>query len=527
MITAQSEIVIDSFAGGGGASTGIEMALRAMEASGVDVPSTDVTIAINHNGAALAMHEAIHPSTVHMEADIWTVDPMVTTKGRPVGLLWASPDCRHFSSAKGGAPVSDSVRGLAWSIGHWAEMVQPRMIFLENVPEFLTWGPLIVGPKGHLVPDAEKAGSHFKEWIKRFKALGYRVDWKILRACDYGTPTIRKRFYIIMRRDGQKIVWPAPTHGDPKSEAVQSGKLLPWRTAADIIDWDRPCPSILMTKDEAAEFKAETGIKVVRPLADNTMARIAAGMKRYVLENANPFIVTCNHSGHGFRGQGLDDPFSTVTGARDAHGLVSPYLVSYYGPREDGVADRAGAINAPLSTVTTLPRHGLIMPILAQVNNDSRRIGGVNPGRRVDEPLATITGAGAQAMPVTATVVLPPLTEDQMAGALKVAAFLRAHGAWDDREFVTVGDYVIVDIGMRMLTPRELARAQGFPEDYQLAVPYKGGKLSESDQRHKIGNSVCPPVAAALVGANYRPEVRIHAGNDQGWLFAPSEEVAA
>lgn len=523
MITAQAEIVIDSFAGGGGASTGIEMALRAMEASGLDVPSTDVTIAINHNGAALAMHEANHPSTIHMEADIWTVDPLVTTKGRPVGLLWASPDCRHFSSAKGGAPVSDSVRGLAWSIGHWAEMVQPRMIFLENVPEFITWGPLVVGPKGHLVPDAEKAGSHFKEWIKRFKKLGYRVEWKKLRACDYGAPTIRKRLYIIMRCDGEKIVWPEPTHGDPKSEAVRTGKLLPWRTAADIIDWDRPCPSILMSKDEAKAFKSETGIKIVRPLADNTMARIAAGLKRYVLENPAPFVVTCNHSGDSFGGRSLDDPFSTVTGARDAHGLVAPYLVSYYGPREDGIVDRAGAVNAPLSTVTTMPRHGLIMPTLFPFMTAHY---GSDIGSPADAPLRTVTGI-PKVEPVVSTGVQPPLTEQQMISAKKVTEFLRAHGAWNGGEFVTVGDYVIVDIGMRMLTPRELARAQGFPEDYKLAVPYKGGTLSDSDQRHKIGNSVCPPVAAALVGANYQPEVRIHAGNDQGWLFAQAKEEAA
>lgn len=457
MITAQSEIVIDSFAGGGGASTGIEMALRAMEASGVDVPSTDVTIAINHNGAALAMHEANHPRTIHLQADIWTVDPMATTKGRPVGLLWASPDCRHFSSAKGGAPVSESVRGLAWSIAHWAEMVQPRMIFLENVPEFQSWGPLIMGPKGHLVPDPERSGETFREWLVRFKRLGYRVKWKMLRACDYGAPTIRNRLYIIMRRDGEKIVWPAPTHGDPRSEAVQSGKLLPWRTAADIVDWDRPCASILMTKKQAVSYREDTGIRVKRPLADNTMARIAAGVKRYVLDAEKPFNVVCNHAAVRF-----------------------PFVTAHYG------SDIGSPADSPVRTVTGVPK--------------------------VD--------------PIVLTGVLPALSREQIASARKVAEFLRSHDAWDHREFVTVGDYVIVDIGMRMLTPRELARAQGFPEDYQLAVPYQGGTLGDRDQRHKIGNSVCPPVAAALVGANYRPEIRIHADNDQGWLFAQAREEA-
>jgi DNA (cytosine-5)-methyltransferase 1 len=243
------EIIIDSFAGGGGASTGIEMALQAL-----GVPSPFVDIAINHDKGALAMHCANHPETVHLEADIWAVDPMATTRGRPVGLLWASPDCRHFSSAKGGAPVSNSVRGLAWCVAHWAEMVRPRTIFLENVPEFETWGPTIIGPKGHPVPDPARKGETFREWVGRFKRLGYRVESRALRACDYGAPTIRTRLYIIMRRDGEKIVWPKPTHGDPKSPAVQSGKLLPWRTAAEVIDWKWPCPSVLMTKDEAEDF---------------------------------------------------------------------------------------------------------------------------------------------------------------------------------------------------------------------------------------------------------------------------------
>lgn len=232
------EIVVDSFAGGGGASTGIEAALRAVSA---DTDTVDV--AINHSGAALAMHMANHPTTLHLESDIWTVDPLSVTKGRPVGLLWGSPDCRHFSRAKGTTPVSQKIRGLAWSLAHWAEQVQPRTIFLENVEEFQTWGPLNLGPKGTEVPDPARAGETFREWVTHFKRMGYRVEWKVLRACDYGAPTIRKRLYIIMRRDGEPIVWPKPTHGDPQSPAVCNGRLQAWVTAADIVDWSLPCPS--------------------------------------------------------------------------------------------------------------------------------------------------------------------------------------------------------------------------------------------------------------------------------------------
>jgi DNA (cytosine-5)-methyltransferase 1 len=531
------EIVIDSFAGGGGASTGIEAALRAIGAE----PGV-VDIAINHNGAALAMHAANHPCTLHLAADIWTVDPLATTKGRPVGLLWGSPDCRHFSKAKGGAPVSDSVRGLAWTLAHWAEQVRPRLIFLENVEEFATWGPTITGPKGHLIADPDRVGETFRQWAARFKKLGYRVECRVLRACDFGAPTIRKRLYIIMRRDGEKIAWPKPTHGDPKSAAVRKGKRLPWRTAAEIIDWNRPCPSILMSRDEARAYTAATGTRVVRPLADNTMARIAAGVKRYVLEAAEPFIVTCNHSGNGFRGQGLAEPFVTVTKARDAHGLVMPLLSAYYG------SDQDTPVSDPLHTVTTKDRFGLIQ-VSAHHIMTMRNAG--KPYSAADEPTHTVTAGGAgltvvsafmiahygndvgasidrpvrtltgipKIEPVTCEGAIPPLSEEQIARAHQVADFLRAHGAWDDREFVTVGDYIVVDIGMRMLTPRELARAQGFPEDYVLAAPFNGGVLSESDQRHKIGNSVCPPVAAALVAANYQPRVASVERADQGWLF--------
>jgi len=471
----QSEIIIDSFAGGGGASTGIELALQAL---GADEPQVD--IAINHNGPALAMHAANHPGTMHLESDIWTVDPLATTAGRPVGLLWASPDCRHFSRAKGSTPVSKKIRGLAWSILHWAEQVQPRLIFLENVEEFTTWGPLVVGPKGHEIPDPQRVGATFKEWIAGFKKIGYRVEWRVLRACDYGAPTIRRRLYIVMRRDGDPIVWPKPTYGAPTSPGVRSGKLKPWVTAGEIIDWSLPCPSILMTKEEARAYTAETGRKIIRPLADNTLARIASGFKRYVLDAEKPVFITSYYGesgGRNDRAAPTDEPTHTITAGGAAPNVVeaklAPFITAHYG------SDIGSPVTSPMRTITGIPK--------------------------VD--------------PVVGTLVDLSLRPSQLAGAQRVADFLRDQGVWSGDGPVTIGEHVVVDIGMRMLTPRELARAQGFPDDYVLAAPYEGGLLSETDQRHKIGNSVCPPVAKALVTANYRPHVRAVERPDQRWLF--------
>ncbi|RBP01074.1 C-5 cytosine-specific DNA methylase [Roseiarcus fermentans] len=288
------ELIVDSFAGGGGASLGIAMALgRAPD------------IAINHDAEAIAMHAANHPETIHLAANVWQVDPVAATRNRPVGLMWASPDCKHFSKAKGGKPVSRGVRDLAWVVVRWAKQVRPRVILLENVEEFRTWGPLGEDQK----PDPARRGETFARWIGELRRLGYRVEHRELRACDFGAPTIRKRLFLIARRDGEKIVWPKPTHGDPKSEAVKCGALAPWRTAAEILDWALPCPSIFLT---AAEAKT-VGVK--RPLASATMARIAKGVKRYVIDAAEPFVVTINHAGAEFRGQGIGEPFKTVTGA--------------------------------------------------------------------------------------------------------------------------------------------------------------------------------------------------------------------
>lgn len=428
------EIVIDSFAGGGGASTGIEWALQAM---GAPIPIVD--IAINHSGAALAMHAANHPETLHLEADILTVDPLSQTAGRPVGLLWASPDCRHFSRTKGQTPLSKKIRGLAWSIAHWAEQVHPRIIMLENVPEFLNWGPLTLDANGNDVPDRSRAGETFAEWLKAFKKLGYRIEWRKLCACDYGAPTSRERLYIIMRNDGQPIVWPAPTHGDPRSDAVIEEKLLPWDTARDIVEWDFIAPTIFVESTRLGM------LGIARSRAENTMSRIARGVQKFVLG---------------------DDPCVVNLWPR---GKAAVYMTAHYGN------DIGSSAWAPLRTITGVPK---IEPVICKLGNPSTR----HPGAR------------------------------------RVADLLRRHTSWTG-DVARVGDQAIVDIGMRGLTPMELAKGQGFPPGYILAAPFGDGALPETAQKHKIGNSVCPDVAYALVTANYRPEDRAVQRAVQGWLF--------
>ncbi len=267
------ELIVDNFAGAGGASLGIEAAV-----------DRSVDIAINHDTRALDIHAINHPHTTHLLSDVWEVDPVEATKGRPVGLAWFSPDCRHFSKAKGGKPVEKRIRGLAWVAIKWAKAVRPRVIILENVEEFKTWGPLERDGR----PVKARAGLTFRWWCSRLQALGYRLEHRELVAADYGVPTTRKRFFLIARCDGEPIVWPEPTHA-PRDKAKSAG-LLPWRAAAECIDWSLPCPSIFTRR---------------RPLAETTMRRIANGLRRYVIDAAEPFIVCCNHGGDGFRGQSL------------------------------------------------------------------------------------------------------------------------------------------------------------------------------------------------------------------------------
>lgn len=537
----RTELIIDSFAGGGGASVGIAAALgRAPD------------VAINHDAAALAMHAANHPETRHVREDVWHARLRDLTGGRPVGLLWASPDCKHFSRAKGAQPVAKSIRSLAWVVVRWAAQVRPRVIVLENVREFADWGPLVPrwvcpcgwkGTKGQailarvrrrcprcdslklrettdLVPDVRRKGMTFRLFCNRLRGLGYRVEWRNLNAADYGAPTHRRRLFLVARCDGAPIEWPEPTHGDPARYLPAARR--PWRTAAECIDWLLPCPSIFDRP---------------KPLAEKTQRRIALGLRRYVLEAAEPFVVPITHSGER-RCHGADEPLPTVTTAhRGEHALALPYLAKYHG-QEGGQAVGAGrchdlveplrtldtqnrfgivaafvakhygrsigtAADAPLGTVTAKGKQQLAAAYLARFNHGAKQWSGA------DEPLGTVTSQGRHFALVYAFLVkyfgtaigasidepLHTLTAKQRFGVVLVEV---APGRCEPAVGVYVegvGPCVVVDIGMRMLQPHELAAAQGFPPGYVLT----GSKTS---QVARIGNSVCPAVAEAVVRAN-------------------------
>jgi DNA (cytosine-5)-methyltransferase 1 len=367
------ELIIDNFAGGGGTSTGLEAAF-----------GRPVDIAINHDPEALAMHAMNHPHTRHLCESVWEVDPIKVTNNQPVALVWLSPDCKHFSKAKGGAPVEKRIRGLAWVALRWAAKCKPRVIMLENVEEFKTWGPLIRVEHEELdqcgnpfktvtwKPDPAKKGRTFDSFIRQLRAHGYHVEWRELRACDFGAPTIRKRFFLVARRDGLPIRWPTPTHGAPASPAVLAGLQAPHRTAAECIDWSLPCPSIFDRK---------------RPLAEATLRRIAKGIMRYVVDAANPFIVPLTHQGAD-RVEAVDKPFRTITGAnRGERALVTPTLVQTgYGER-DGQAPRALDIERPLGTVVSGGKHALVSAFLNEhANASTQRV------FAADEPMRTICG---------------------------------------------------------------------------------------------------------------------------------------
>lgn len=488
------KILADFFAGGGGVSTGMEMALGR---------SPD--FAVNHCQAALAMHAANHPETEHLLEDVFKVDLRGRCAGREADLMWFSPDCRHFSKAKGGQPRSRSVRGLAWSAVRAAEQVRPRCIILENVEEFRTWGPL--GEDGQPCP--RRAGLTYRQFIGRLKGLGYQVEDRILCAADYGAPTTRRRLFLVARRDGPPQ-WPAPTHVDPKRRDLFSAALPAWRSAAECIDWSIPCPSIFERK---------------RPLADATCRRIAAGIMRYVVNDPKPFIVQVNHSGDGNRDRSLDVPMPTIT-AKHGFGLVTPTVVAIDN-QSSGGSNWPGS--QPLTTITCEARHALVTAFLA------KHYGGV-VGHGVQQPLGTVTTVDHHSL-VTAHITkfygtseagadlrhpMPTVTATgQHLG--EVRAFLvKYYGTGAGAELrspldtVTCRDrfglvtvhgepYAIVDIGLRMLSPRELARAQGFPEDYILVG-------TQAEQVARIGNSVPPPLAAAVIGANCERQFRQVAG---------------
>lgn len=607
-----SELIIDNFAGGGGTSTGLERAF-----------GRPVDIAINHDPEALAMHAINHPHTKHLCESVWDVDPIEVTGNQPVGLVWLSPDCKHFSKAKGGTPVSKNIRGLAWVGMRWAAKCKPRVLMLENVSEFTTWGPLIVGADGKPYPDPKKKGKTFDSFVRQLRGLGYSVDFDELRACDDGAPTIRKRLFLVARRDGLPIVFSGHSHAGPTSAAVLSGRKLPWRTAAECIDFNLPSNSVLGRK---------------KPLADNTLRRVAKGLWRYVLNNPSPFIVGAGGPVYSGKPVPLDQPFGTLT-TENHRALVQPVLAPFIGEHANSSNQRSMPANEPLRTIcaqvkgghfsviapTLAPfrgtseghmgghdiqaplstvsaggtHHGLVSASLITIGYGERKgqeprvhdiaaplgtvvAGGVKQavvtafmeqanggfydgdGRGVDTPLSTITAAGSNQRLVTAYCIkyyssggqwqgldvpmhtLPTKARIGMVQSIQVpidgidpAHLVRARQCAallhhylpehfpEPAEIVMVGDWVLVDITLRMLKPRELFRAQGFPESYIIeeipdpAILFQGGrqvgnpllvpriKLTGAAQVRMCGNSVSPKQAEALARGNFAHELQM------------------
>ena len=504
------EIIVDNFAGGGGASTGIELAA-----------GRPVTIAINHDPDAILMHKTNHPYTAHYQASVWDIDPREVCQGRPVGLAWFSPDCKHFSKAKGGKPVDKNIRGLAWIVLRWAGTVAPRVIMLENVEEFQTWGPVRLGR-----PIKSKAGQTFRRFIEQLKALGYVVEWRELVAADYGAPTTRKRFFLIARRDGRPIVWPEPTHAPADSPEVKAGKKLPWRSAAEIIDWSLPCPSIFDTRKEIRE---KYGLSAQRPLRPNTMRRIMRGVDKFSIKASEPFLVVVNHAG-GFRGQDVHEPLQTIT-AKHGYGVAAPVMIQYHTEQSEKV--RGQGVTEPIMTIDASNRYGLAAASLVKYyGNDQHgqkisgplhtvtakdregltiahmvKMKGTNLGGSMLEPVQTITAGGGHFGVVTTTVVKAESDADLQHWP-EIRELLNTYCGYDlgsDDVILFQIDgtsYFMADIGLRMLTPRELYSANGFPPDYIIDRDYKGNSYGKSKQVARCGNAVPPPFAAALVRAN-------------------------
>lgn len=470
------ELIVDNFAGGGGASTGIEIAT-----------GKSVDIAINHDPMAIAQHKANHPSTKHYCESVWDVKPKEVCKGHPVALAWFSPDCKHFSKAKGGKPKDKNIRGLAWVALRWAAIVRPRVIMLENVEEFKDWGPL---NRGHR-PIKAKKGVTFRKFISQLEDLGYIVDYRELVAADYGAPTTRKRFFLIARCDGKPIVWPEPTHGPRDSDKVKSGILKPYVGAYTQIDFSLPCPSVFDSKEE---IKQKYGIKAQRPLAEKTMQRIARGLKKFVMDNPEPFIVTVNHGGERAP-RDVKDPMPTITG-KHGFGIIAPTLIQYHSETVSGEV-RGQKLDEPVMTVDGSNRYGLTSAYLVQFNNHC-------DGRDMRDPIPTITAGDGHFGEVRAFCVK---YYGQGTGQ-DIKDPLDTITANDRFGLVTVNsiDYAIVDIGLRMLEPKELYGCQGFPEDYIIDRDYTGKPYPRSEQVKRCGNAVCPPIPAALVKANL-PEI--------------------
>lgn len=479
-ISIFDEIIVDNFAGGGGASTGIELAL-----------GRPVDIAINHDPDAIEMHKKNHPYTEHLCESVWDVDPVQVCRGRKIALAWFSPDCTHFSKAKGGKPVKKEIRGLAWVTLKWAKLseeLKPRVIMLENVEEFKTWGPLT--DEGY--PDPEHKGETFKDFVDALRSCGYEVQWRELKACDYGAPTTRKRFFLIARSDGQHIVWPEPRHAAPESEYVRTGGKKPYVPAKDIIDWSISAPSIFERK---------------KPLSEATNKRIARGIFKYVINNADPFMIQVNHSHDYFRGQELTESVPTVT-AKNGYALVAPTIMV------NNTGHPGSCVLDPIKTIISRGHHALITPTLLQMgfpDNDGKRI------CDLDDPLKTICSGGNKYAIATAFVEKShgdkEHHEDVKAFLIKyygqeigqaVNEPLHTISSKDRFAVITVKEieYHICDIGLRMLTPRELYNAQGFPTDYEIEIGASGKRISKAKQVARCGNSVPPAFAAALAKAN-------------------------
>lgn len=502
------ELIVDNFAGGGGASTGIELAT-----------GYSVDIAINHDPEAIKMHKANHPNTMHYCENVWAVDPVKACKGHPVGLAWFSPDCKHFSKAKGGKPKDKNIRGLAWVACRWAGLVRPRVIMLENVEEFKTWGPL---NRGHH-PIKAKQGKTFEKFVQQLNDLGYIVEFKELIAADYGAPTMRKRFFMIARCDGKPIVWPEPTHGPADSEEVKKGLLKPYVGAYTQLDFSLPCPSIF---DTSEEIKEKYGIRAVRPLAQKTMDRIARGLKKFVLDNPEPFIIQCNHSGKR-RPNDIREPMPTITG-KHGYGIVEPKLAPYMGTNTTN--HPGGNCKDPIHTITTGNQQCLISPTLIQYHSETAQ--GEVRRQTIKDPIMTVDGSNRYGLVASFLSKFyksgigqderePLHTITTSAGHFgEVRAFLIKYygeGTGQDIEkpldtvtakdrfgLVTINgaDYKIIDIGLRMLEPKELYGCQGFPDDYIIDHDYTGKTYPRSEQVRRCGNAVCPPIPAALVRAN-------------------------
>lgn len=590
------EIIVDSFAGGGGASTGLELALGRV-----------VDAAINHDPAAILMHKTNHPYTEHYQASVWDIDPKVVCRGRPVDVAWFSPDCKHFSKAKGAALVDKKIRGLAWITLRWAGTVRPRVIFLENVEEFQTWGPVRKGK-----PLKKKAGQTFRKFIQQLRDLGYEVEWRELVAADFGAPTTRKRFVLIARCDGQPIMWPEPTHAPRDSEAVKSGKLLPWRSAAEIIDWSLPCPSIFDTKAAVME---KYGLKAVRPLADNTMRRVIRGVDKFTIKSGEPFLVEANHTStktkyDTFRGGSVHDPMRTVT-AIHGRGVCDPLLapitvtntsnsvgstagdpvrtvttagnqmlvtpslmcigqtgggnrirdvrepvpttvskqetcvtaaslIQYHSEQTEHV--RASGLGVPIQTIDASNRYALTSAQLVEYYGNGNALDvqnpmhtvtshdrealvaahvvkfkGTNLGSHAADPVQTVTasagksrscGGGNFAVCKVHLCKIRPEDNGNLQHWPEIRELLNHHCGYeltdDDLLLLEIGGalYYIADIGLRMLTPRELYNAMGFPPDYKIDVDYMGNPYPKNEQVARCGNAVCPPLAAAVARAN-------------------------